>query len=166
MHFRGQHAEDFDGADDERRADGQPGDDQVVVDLADRLGERPAVGEVHEEAVQRVGQHQAAGEQERQREHGVVRQPLDRRVSGGGEQHDLGGGVEADAEDQAHQVQLPGVPDRPGEPAEEPVHQPAGLQLRLEFGLVVGAPPQVPEDLDDAGQHDQVQQRDQVQEAG
>src|SRR5271166_7158860 len=36
VQFGGQHAEDLDGADDERRADGQPGDDQVVVDLADR----------------------------------------------------------------------------------------------------------------------------------
>src|SRR5271166_5296045 len=38
VQFGGQHAEDLDGADDERRADGQPGDDQVVVDLADRPG--------------------------------------------------------------------------------------------------------------------------------
>src|SRR5271157_2056365 len=66
VQFGGQHAEDLDGADDERRADGQPGDDQVVVDLADRPGERPAVGEVHEQAVQRVEQHHAAAEQERQ----------------------------------------------------------------------------------------------------
>ncbi len=61
MDLGGQDAEDLDGADDERGADGQPGDDQVVVDLADRPGERPAVGEVHEQAVQRVEQHHACG---------------------------------------------------------------------------------------------------------
>ena len=107
-----------------------------------------------------------AGEQERQREHGVVGQALDGGVGGGGEQHDLGGGVEADAEDQADEVQLPGVVDGAHEPAEEPVHQPAGLQLGLKFLLVVGAVAHLPEDLEDAGQHDQVQDRDQVQEAG
>ena len=112
---------------------------RVVVDLADRPGERPAVGEVHEGAVQRVEQHHPAGEQERQGEHGEVRQALDRGVGRGGEQHDLGSGVEADAEDQADEVQLPGVVDGLHEPAEEPVHQPAGLQLGFEFGLVVGA---------------------------
>jgi hypothetical protein len=66
-----------------------------------------AVGEVHEGPVERVEQHHAAGEQERQRKHGEVGQALDRGVGRGGEQHDLGGGVEPDAEDEAHEVELP-----------------------------------------------------------
>src|SRR5580700_10584111 len=49
-------ADDLDGPDQERDRDGQAGDDQVVVDLAHRLGERPAIGEVHEAPVQRVEQ--------------------------------------------------------------------------------------------------------------
>ncbi len=43
---------------------------------------------------------------------------------------------------------------------------PAGLQLGLEFRLVVGAPAHVAEDLEDAGQHDEVQQRDQARARG
>jgi hypothetical protein len=39
VYFGGQDAGDFDGADDERRTDGQLGDDEVVVDLADWFGE-------------------------------------------------------------------------------------------------------------------------------
>src|SRR6185437_16144464 len=131
VQLAGQHAEQLDGADDERGADRQAGDDQVVVDLADRPGERPAVGEVHEGAVEGVEQHHAAGEQERQRQHGEVGQPLDGGIGRGREQHDLGGGVEADTEDHPDEVQLPGVVDGAHEPAEEPVHQPAGLELRI-----------------------------------
>src|SRR3954468_24706523 len=44
------------GADDPRGGDGQSGDREVVVDLAHRLGEGPAVGEVHERSVDRVEQ--------------------------------------------------------------------------------------------------------------
>ena len=166
MCFGAQEAEDLDGADNEGRADGQPGNDEVVVDLADRPGKGPAVGEVHEAAVEGVEEHHAAGEQERQGQHGVIGQALDRGVSGRRQQDDLGGGVEADAEDQADEVQLPGVVDGLHEPAEEAVHQPARLQLGLEFLLVVGAAAHVAEDLEDAHQHDQVQHGDQVQEPG
>jgi len=80
--------------------------------------------------------------------------------------NDLGGGVEPDAEHQAHEVQLPGVVDGLHEPAEEPVHQPAGLQLGFQLLLVVGAGAHLAEHLEDAGQHDQVEQRYQVQEPG
>ena len=55
----GEQAEQFDGADDQGDGDGQAGDGEVVVDLADRLGERPAVGEVHERAVDGVQQAHA-----------------------------------------------------------------------------------------------------------
>jgi len=47
----GQQAEHLDRADEHRHEHRQAGDGQVVVDLADRLGERPVVGEVHEAAV-------------------------------------------------------------------------------------------------------------------
>ena len=41
---------------------------RVVVELAHRVGERPAVGEVHERAVDRVEQGHPGGEQDRQRQ--------------------------------------------------------------------------------------------------
>ena len=46
-------------ADEERDEHRQPGDGDVVVDLADRPGEGPAVGEVHEAAVDGVEQAHA-----------------------------------------------------------------------------------------------------------
>jgi hypothetical protein len=52
------------------------------------------------------------------------------------------------------------------EPAEEPVHQPAGLQFGFQLHFVVGTGAHLAEYLEDAGQDDQVEQGDQVQEAG
>src|SRR4029077_14540679 len=46
-----QQAQGLDHADDEADHYGSPGDSQVVVDLADRVEERPAVGQVHEQPV-------------------------------------------------------------------------------------------------------------------
>src|SRR5262245_8536636 len=50
----GQHRGQLDGADREGDYNRQPRDGDVVEDLADRLRERPAVGEVHERSVDRV----------------------------------------------------------------------------------------------------------------
>src|SRR5260370_5732382 len=72
----GEQADDLDGADEERHGNGQAGDDQVVVHLADRAGERPSVGEVHEAAVGGVEQGYPPGEQQRQRQQGVLEQAL------------------------------------------------------------------------------------------
>jgi hypothetical protein len=52
----------------------------------------------------------------------------------------------------------------PHEPAEEPVHQAARLQLSFQVSLVVGAAPHFLEYLQDTREHDQVQDGDQVQE--
>ena len=75
---RDQSAE-LDRADHDRDRDRQAGDREVVEDLADRLGERPAVGEVHERAVDRVHQRHPGGEQDRQAQDRVPRQPGARR---------------------------------------------------------------------------------------
>jgi EmrB/QacA subfamily drug resistance transporter len=53
----GEDPEDLDGANDERGADRETGDDQVVVHLANGFGERPPVSEVHEAAVEGVEEH-------------------------------------------------------------------------------------------------------------
>ena len=51
-------------------ATGERGDGEVVEDLADGVGEGPAVGEVHEGAVDRVEQGHACCEQDREAEDG------------------------------------------------------------------------------------------------
>jgi soluble P-type ATPase len=73
--FLADEAEDLDGADEEGDEYRQARDRHVVVDLADRLGERPVVGEVHEAAVDGVEQAHPGGEQDRQRQDRVERQP-------------------------------------------------------------------------------------------
>ena len=57
--LRGEQAAELDRADHERDRDREAGDGDVVEDLAHRLRERPAVGEVHERAVDRVEQRHA-----------------------------------------------------------------------------------------------------------
>src|ERR1700682_6251260 len=54
VELRGEQTEDLDGPDQHRDRDRQSGDGDVVVDLAHRLGECPAVGKVHERAIERV----------------------------------------------------------------------------------------------------------------
>src|SRR5215469_2635498 len=49
-------SENLDGADKKRDENRQAGDDEVVVNLADRPRECPVVGEIHEAAVRRVEQ--------------------------------------------------------------------------------------------------------------
>jgi hypothetical protein len=136
----------------ERHGDRQPGDDEVVIDLAHRAGERPAVGEVHEAAVE-VSKSVMPPENRSGREstayHGS---PWVAAVGGGGQEQNLGGGVEADPEDDADEEHVPGLGDRPHEPAEEPVHQAAGLELALELLLVEEPLAHPAEHLQDAGE--------------
>jgi len=66
-----QDADELDGADQQRDGHGQAGDGEVVVDLADGVGEGPAVGDVHEGPVQGVEQAHPCGEQQRQHHDGV-----------------------------------------------------------------------------------------------
>ena len=113
------------------------GDGDVVVDLAHRLGERPAVGEVHEAAVDRVEQAHAGREQDRQGQDRVPGQRERRRAAGEDQQADLGGGVEAEPEQHADRVHVPRLGDRLGGAAEEAVHEAAVVQVLLQLGLVV-----------------------------
>ena len=83
---------------------------------------------------------------------------------GAAQQGDLGGGVEAQAEHDTHRVQLPLLGDDLHPAAEEPVEEPAVLQLLLQLGFVVLAAAHRPEDARDPDQDKQVQQPDQQQE--
>jgi hypothetical protein len=86
------------------------------------------------------------------------------RATGEYEQADLGRGVEAEAEQQADRIHLPGLGDRLGRAAEDAVHQAALVQLLLEGGLVEVTRPHPAEHFHDADQDHQVQDRDDVEE--
>ena len=117
---------ELDAADDQRDRDRQPGDGEVVVDLAHRLEERPAVGEVHEASRRwcRAGSSRRrrgpAAPGSRTRAAPKAAAPPASTSSA-----DLGRGVEAQPEQQAHRVHVPRLADRPGDPAEHPVEKPA-----------------------------------------
>ena len=127
------------GSDEEGHEDRQTGDGEVVIDLPDRLGEGPVVGEVHETAVDGVEEAHARGEEDREREDGVEGQSSDDRAPGQDEERDLGGGVEPEAEENADGVHLPGRVDSSRQWAEEPVHEPPTVELSFELLVVVAA---------------------------
>ena len=72
----------------------EAGDRDVVIDLPDRLHERPVVGDAHEQPVEGVEQAHPAREQEREDHDRVPRQPAGRSGTGENEERDLGRGVE------------------------------------------------------------------------
>ena len=114
------------------------------------------------------GVHQAhpGREQDREAHDGVPRQRLGGEQSRRGEQCDLGGGVEAHAEDHADGVHLPFLGDRLHPRAEHPVHEAPVLQLLLELLLVVVAVAHLAEHRDDASQDHDVEEGDEVEESG
>ena len=142
-----------------RDEDREPGDGEVVIDLADRFGEGPVVGEVHETAVDGVKEAHPGRKEDRERENGVEGKASDRGRSGQHQERHLGGGVEPQAEEHPNRVHLPGCVDPLGIPAEEPVHQTAGIELALELGIVVATLAHLPADLEDREQDDKVQER-------
>src|SRR6201996_6719891 len=156
-------ANELDRADEHRDEHRQAGDRHVVVDLADRLGERPVVGEVHEAAVGGIEEAHPCGEKDRQREDRVERQAARRPGGGPDEERDLGSGVEAEAEQEADRVHLPRRVYPACEGAEEAVHQAPVVQLLFEGGVVVGSMPHLPEDLQDADQDHDIERGDQEQ---
>ena len=83
---------------------------------------------------------------------------------GGGEQGDLGGGVEAESEEHADRVHLPGAVDGLHQAAEEAEHQPPLVELLLQLVVAVAAAAHLQEHLDDADQDDQVEDGDHVEE--
>jgi hypothetical protein len=155
---------DLDQADHQGDRDRQPGDHDVVVDLAHRSGEGPAVGEVHEHAVDGVQQAHPGGEKHGQHEDGVPG-----HLDGGaaGRQHqqaDLRSGVEAQAEQEAHGVHVPGLAHRLHDWTQDPVHQPAVVQLLLQRLLVELAAAHRRPDPQDAHERDQVDHAERDQE--
>ena len=87
------------------------------------------------------------------------------RAAGEHEQRDLGGGVEPEPEQDSDRVHLGRALDRPGHPAEQPVHEPALIEPALELGFAEAAALHLAQDAQDPDQDHEVQRRDQVQEA-
>src|SRR5579862_4858319 len=111
MRFLAEQADQLDRPDRERHEDRQPGDGEVVEELAHGAGEGPVIGEVHEAAVEGVEQGHPRREQERQREDRVEGEPFGNRATGEYEQRNLGRGVEPETEEDAERVHLPRLVD-------------------------------------------------------
>src|SRR5579875_1069444 len=126
-HLPGEDAQGLDGADEEADRHGQTRDGEVVVHLAHRVEERPAVGDVHEHAIGRVHQGHAGREQDRQADDGVPRHVLRGVERRRGEDGLLRGGVESAPEEDADGVHVLFLVDGPHPPAEEAVEGPAVL---------------------------------------
>ena len=159
-----QQAGEHDDADDQSDDHRQHRDGQVVVDLADRLQERPAVGPRHEDAVECVEQAHPRGEEHRQHQNRVPGQSEGGGPGGQYQQRHLGGGVEAQAHEQAYGVEVPGLADPAHDPGEKPRQKTALLQVAFEFGLVEITGAHLAENLGDADRGEQVRQPDQNQE--
>src|SRR2546421_4917043 len=150
-------------ADEERDKDRERGDGEVVENLPHRVRESPRIRLRHKGAVGSVHQRHTGGEDQRQRDQRVDGDVLSRGSGGDGQERDLRRGIEAQPEEETHQVHLPAVRDEPEEPAKEPSQQPTGHQLVLERIPVVLARSHPAEQLEDVQQDDQVHDPDQQQ---
>ena len=137
---------------------------QVVVHLADRLEERPAVGPRHEDAVECIEQAHPGREQHGQHQDGIPGQRESRRSSGQYQQRHLRRRIEAKAHEQPHRVEVPGLAHPAHDPGEDPRQEAAVLELPLEFGLIEVAAAHPAEHLGDAHRGEQVRQPDQDEE--
>ena len=129
---------ELDRPDHECDRDRQARDRDVVEDLANRLGERPAVGEVHERAVDGVQQRHAGGEQDRQAQDRVPRQPRGARAPASTSSA-TSVAVSKPSPNSTPIGYICRAGDRLGQPAEEPVHQAAACRAAARAGLVVAA---------------------------
>jgi len=156
--------EQLDGADEKRDCDAEPGDREVVEHLAHRVAERPAVRDAHERSVGGVHHRHAGGEDDGEAEDGVPGKVGAARRRGERQETDLGGGVEAEAEQHPDWIHLPAVLHRPRQRPQDAVDQPAIVEALLERRLVVLAASHVAKDAHDPGEDDEVDGRDDVQE--
>ena len=118
IEFRGDQPKRLDPADQNGDNGGDDGDGEIVIELADRLDEGPAIGAEHQDAVGRVDQRHAGGEQCRKGQDRPDRQALGRLRRGDGQQADLGRRVEAQTEEKPDRQHLPALVDQSGKAAE------------------------------------------------
>ena len=160
-----EHREQLDPADQQRDRDRQPGDRDVVEDLAHRLGERPAVGEVHERAVERVEQRHAGREQDRQAQDRVERQPAAAAPAPASTSSATSVAVSNPSPNrQPERVHVPRLAHRARGAPVEAVHDARRSSSRLQLGLVEVAAAHPPEHPRRCRPASQVEQPDQQQE--
>ena len=165
MELRGHDAQDLDSAHHERDEDRDEGDVEVVVELADGLDVRPAVGPEHEDAVGRVDRAHPGRE-----ERGQDQDERDREVAGAGggsqaEQRDLARRVEPEPEEDPERIHVPALADEPEHRPQESREQAPVVEEVLEALLVVRpAGRDLPEHPVDVEQDDEVDDPDDEQE--
>ena len=125
-------------ADDHRDDDRNRRDGHVVVELADRLHERPAIGAQHQHAVGRVDQRHAGGEQGRKHQDRRERDAVGGLRRGDAEQRDLGRGVEAEPEQEADRQHVPALGHEPEQRAKDARQESAIVEQDVEIVLDEG----------------------------
>src|SRR5260221_3451018 len=157
----GDEAERLDAADGGGGHDRDEGDGQVVIELAQRLHEGPAIGAEYENAVGGVDQRHAGGEQRREDQDRPDRQPLGALGGGDAEDADLARRVEAQPEQETQRVHVPARADEAEERPEQAAEQPALRQEAVEVRLGIAPAALHPrEGAIDRAQHEEVGERD------
>jgi hypothetical protein len=132
----------FDTADCEGNHNRYEGDGDVVVELANGFYEGPAVGSEHQDGVGGVDERHACGEEGREDEDRPERKAFGCLGSRDAEDADLGGGVEAEAEEHAQGIHVPAARDHLEHGAEEAGEQAtvAEEQIEVFFDVRLAAP--------------------------
>ena len=164
--IRSQHAEDLDGADDYGHEHRDQRDVHVVVELAHRLHERPAVRAEHEDAVGRIEQRHTDGEEQRKDQDVGDRHAFAGLQGRDPEHAHLGRRIEAEPEEHPQRVHLPARPDQSEQGFEKAAHQPALGQERVECAVAIRLPaPHRAERREDVAEDEHVEDRDRKQKA-
>src|ERR1700722_7669868 len=115
--------------------DRNSGDGEIVIELADRLDEGPAISAEHKNAIGRIKQGHAGGKQSRKDQNRPDRKTLRRLGRRNAKKADLSRGVEAKAEQDAKRIHLPAALDQTKKAAEQAPEQPAIGEHQVEVFL-------------------------------
>ena len=125
----------FEAADDKRHDNRHGGYGHVVVELADRLHERPAIGAQHQHAVRRVDQGHSGSEQGRKHHDRRERSTVGRLHRRNAEQRDFGRGVEPQAEQEPDREHVPAFGYEAEQRTEKARQEPAIVEQYVEILL-------------------------------
>src|SRR5579875_446877 len=154
-------AERLDSADNHGDQHRGQGNGHVVIELADRLDEGPAIGAEHEDAVGGVDEAHAGGEEGREDEDRPNLEALGCSGGGNAQEADLGRRVEAEAEEKAERIHVPAPADQPEERAEETPEEAATGEQKVEVVLDQAPAPSHPSEAAiDTGEDDEIGERD------
>ena len=165
MELRCGERERFDSADDESDDDGDEGDGEVVVELADGLDEGPAVSAEHEDVVRSVNEGHAGGEEDGEDKDGAEGKSARGFGGGDADEADFGGGVKAKAEENSERIHVPTAADEREHGPEEAGEKSAIGEEKIEVLIDIGlAGADAGEGAIDGDEHDDVDDGDGEQE--